>query len=103
MLSYVLAEDGLRPMKAADIDDARFLRAVDTEQRAGKGAYRTEHLPWAVWWDVEQHFPGVPLKVLVAKARRLIDRKLMDGCTCGCRGDLELTDAGREQLGTLKF
>jgi hypothetical protein len=36
--------------------------------------------------------PGWPLKVLRAKGQRLIDRGLMTGCMCGCRGDMELTE-----------
>ncbi len=32
------------------------------------------------------------------KIEELIDRGLVAGCVCGCRGDFELTDAGREAL-----
>lgn len=38
--------------------------------------------------------PGYPEKVVLAKARKLIRRGLLDGCYCGCRGDFELTHAG---------
>lgn len=37
--------------------------------------------------------PGVPEKVLLAKAKRLIKRGLIDGCACGCRGDFEIATA----------
>lgn len=32
-------------------------------------------------------WPGVPPKVVLAKAQRLINRGMLTGCTCGCRGD----------------
>ena len=70
-------------MKASDIDDAAFLRAVQREQVANGGG-------WAMRWDVAEHFPDVPEKVLLAKARRLMRRGFLDGCPCGCRGDYEV-------------
>lgn len=36
-------------------------------------------------WD----FPAAPAKVVLAKAKRLILRGVLDGCFCGCRGDFE--------------
>jgi hypothetical protein len=36
-----------------------------------------------------------PPKVIRAKLARLMDKGLMTGCLCGCRGDLELTPEGR--------
>jgi hypothetical protein len=34
--------------------------------------------------------PGVPEKVVLAKAKRLMRRGLISGCACGCRGDFEV-------------
>lgn len=79
-------------MKASDIDDMEFLMVVDRVQH--DGAYHPTPVRWALRMEVEQEFPDVPWKVLLAKARKLIRRGLMDGCTCGCRGDYELTAAG---------
>lgn len=42
--------------------------------------------------------PGVPAKLVLAKMRILIRSGLVDGCDCGCRGDFEITDKGREYL-----
>lgn len=42
--------------------------------------------------------PGVPEKVVIAKAKRLIGRGLIVGCACGCRGDFEITPAGKALL-----
>jgi len=42
--------------------------------------------------------PGVPEKLALAKMRMLERRGLIDGCTCGCRGDFRLTGKGHEYL-----
>jgi hypothetical protein len=44
---------------------------------------------------------GVPFKVAVAKMASLVRRGLVDGCTCGCRGDFELTENGQVHLAAL--
>ena len=75
-------------MKAADIADIVFLRLVRLK-RYGMGASR---------WDVGEELQQFPEKVVLAKARGLIRRGLISGCACGCRGDFELTDRGRELL-----
>jgi hypothetical protein len=41
---------------------------------------------------------GVPEKLALAKLKRLIRRKLIEGCVCGCPGDFELTDEGNNLL-----
>lgn len=84
---------------ARDIPDAVFLAAVETASRGTR---------WATRWDVEAtlaglptprdfdtypEIPGVPSKVVLAKARRLIRRGLLHGCACGCRGDFIITTA----------
>lgn len=91
---------------ARDIPDEVFLRAVER----AKGVWARD---WAMRSDVERvlgglpvgkdapwvdEVPGVPAKVVLAKARRVMGRGLMTGCDCGCRGDFELTDKGRELL-----
>lgn len=42
--------------------------------------------------------PGTPPKLALAKMKGLMRRGLVGGCGCGCRGDFELTDKGREVL-----
>ncbi len=66
-------------MKASDITDEQFLDAV----RACESP-RGSH--WADRWAVTERL-GFPEKVVLAKARRLIKRGVIDGCYCGCRGD----------------
>lgn len=65
-------------VKASDIPDQTFL---DTVRACGRG-----RSGWAMEWDVTARL-GYPRKVVLAKARKLIKRGLMDGCACGCRGD----------------
>ena len=77
--------DARRP-KASDISDAEMLDAI----RAVRGRHRVAQ--WATRWDVEEHLSHWPSKVVQAKARSMIRRKLIDGCGCGCRGDYEILD-----------
>lgn len=93
---------------ARDISDLTFLRAVARCQDPipGGGWY------WAMRDDVTRvlgglapdanvsgyEVPGVPWKVVLAKFRRVKGRGLVGGCDCGCRGDFELTPAGRALL-----
>lgn len=46
---------------------------------------------------------GTPDKLVLAKMRQLIKKKLVDGCTCGCRGDFIITDKGIEFLNSHKM
>jgi len=45
---------------------------------------------WCLTFDLEERMPDVPPKVILAKCRSLIKRRLMHGCDCGCRGDFYL-------------
>ena len=48
---------------------------------------------WHSWWDIAQHwYPDVPPKVVLAKLRGMLRRRLIDGCGCGCRGDFRLPE-----------
>lgn len=39
-----------------------------------------------------------PDKLRRAKVKSMLRKGLIDGCACGCRGDFELTDKGRQIL-----
>lgn len=41
---------------------------------------------------------GTPEKLVLAKMRSLISRRLVDGCPCGCLGDFKLTSKGNDLL-----
>lgn len=92
--------------KAADITDEVFVRAIKEAIR--RRNQKSTSLVWttATRWDVtavlaghpeavgtvnaHQDFPGLPPKVVLAKAKRLLRRAVIDGCACGCRGDFEV-------------
>jgi hypothetical protein len=96
--------------KCSDIKDDAFLDAIDRviRERTDPG-YAIPS--WASRWDLAsvlagrpdlvgtgqatQDWPGVPPRLLLAKARRLDRRGLITGCACGCRGDFEITAKGR--------
>lgn len=70
-------------VKAADITDAQLLDAV----RATQGMHGVPR--WSTTWDVQDQLKTYPPKVVLAKIRSAIKRRLIHGCGCGCRGDLE--------------
>lgn len=79
-------------MKAADIPDAAFLDAVRST-RAVDGSFDSEH--WRMRGEVKATLESgmgtqIPEKLFLAKARRLMNRGLLGGCPCGCRGDYHL-------------
>jgi hypothetical protein len=92
---------------ARDIADQDFLDAIDATIARRSQADGMQH-HWATRWDLAQvlggtpenigtaqgteEVPGVPHKVVLAKAARLIKRGLISGCACGCRGDFERND-----------
>lgn len=42
--------------------------------------------------------PGTPEKLMLAKMKQMVRRGVAEGCTCGCRGDFEITDKGLAEL-----
>ncbi len=78
-------------MKASDLSDVEVLHIV--EATCARKGY------WANTTEVAVCFPDVPSKVVAAKLSQLLKRDLISGCDCGCRGDWELLQAGRELAG----
>lgn len=93
-------------MQAKDIPDEAMIEAVracnearcnypmDAGYHGGRPGYAfgRDDPPkphWANRWDLARLFPEAPEKVVLAKLRSLIKRKLINGCPCGCRGDFE--------------
>lgn len=64
-----------KTLQAKHISDADYLAAIDEVNRQGPYS--------AACWSVAMHL-GIPMKVSMAKARKLINRKLIGGCSCGC-------------------
>lgn len=46
---------------------------------------------------------GTHIKLQLAKMRSMHRRNLVGGCTCGCRGDWEITDKGLGQIGETRI
>ena len=46
--------------------------------------------------------PGLPEKLILAKMRNLMIKGLIDGCSCGCRGDYKITEEGWKRILVLK-
>ena len=85
--------------QAKDIDDWFFLSCIDwvsmQEDLPPHYGKAVDFPHWVFTWNLERLMPQFPPAVILAKARTLIGRGLLDGCACGCRGDFELTSAGR--------
>lgn len=82
-------------MQCKDIPDLPILQFV-----AGHGG-RMCNRYFGDERDVRQAMPlgfDTPDKLVVAKMARLIQRKLIDGCPCGCRGDYLITDKGEQYV-----
>lgn len=74
---------------AKDVDSVHLLRAI--------AWMYVKHDRWVITFDLEPLFDA-PWKVVNAKLRRLIHQGLVDGCTCGCSGNFELTVSGWESI-----
>ncbi len=82
--------------QAKDIVDRDMLSVVDDLSKAEVA--RGLHCGWVCTWDVEARFAAMPAPVVRAKLEALVRRKMVDGCSCGCRGDFVLLPAGRALL-----
>jgi len=75
----------VKTLQAKHLDDATILDYV--------GMINTTEGRWTHRRDFADILPDVPPKVILAKCRSLIKRKLLEGCACGCRGDFQLPKA----------
>lgn len=110
-------------VKASDIPDMDVLRFIEEARHlaypfADRDSYASwDDVPkvpvsestygwkldphWVLIWEIELRFKQFPPKVVAAKLKALVRRGLLDGCTCGCRGDYELTYDGEVRLGLI--
>lgn len=77
-----------RRWQAKDLSDAEMLDAVH-ECRLVHGYDRS-----ATIWEIQERLAHVPPKVVRAKLRSMVRRKVIEGCTCGCRGDFVALEYG---------
>lgn len=80
-----------KTLQAKDISEEAFLAAIREDCRR-RSLERKMDVKFGVTWNVAEIL-GVPVKVANAKAKSLIRRKIISGCTCGCRGDLEIVES----------
>lgn len=84
----------MEQMQCKDIPDAPVLAFLAAHGGIGCSAWEA-----AGDRNVRLSMPaGTPERLAVGKLARLKQRGLVDGCECGCRGDWELTAAGRAAL-----
>jgi hypothetical protein len=79
-------------MQAKHLDDRRILLAFIEDARLRK----TENIGASISTTAERL--GLPERLLRAKMRMLHRRGLVEGCWCGCRGDVTLTSKGHAFL-----
>lgn len=77
-------------MKCADLPDDAVLNIIAHSQRP----------LGATIWEVFEGLPAYPQNVVRAKLSKLIRRRIIKGCICGCRGDFTVTqlEAVRDRL-----
>ena len=80
--------------QAKDIADQTVIEIVrccneGTCEHEPRGTYINNKGHWCFTWEVAEKL-NLPLKLVLAKLRKMIKRGLLNGCACGCRGDLEL-------------
>ena len=78
-------------MQCKDIPDLPILEFIGSFNGAWCQLSGTEY-PQSVFRAMPE---GVPWKLGKAKMHMLIRRGLVEGCTCGCRGDFYLTKKGK--------
>jgi hypothetical protein len=83
------------PQSAKQISNVEVLRFIADN--------KWPETSWTMFSMVCDALPQFCEKVIRAKLHALIRRKYINGCTCGCRGDFELTEAGSLFLSTLEF
>lgn len=72
------------PRQCKDINEALIIRLITMD--------RLTHTS-----RIQEH-TQIPNKLLLAKLRKMIQKKLITGCACGCRGDFEVTAKGATLL-----
>lgn len=81
-------------MQVKDIPDRPILEFLASLPPPRWGSWFTEYEN-----SVQNAMPELPSnKLALAKMRNLIRKRLVKGCGCGCRGDFEITDEGRQLL-----
>lgn len=81
-------------MKCSDLDTTAILEFL-AEYR---GQWCTWQVPSAYMPSVGALFPDADDRLVRRKMANLIRKGYVSGCTCGCRGDYEITEKGTVYL-----
>ena len=88
-------------MKCKDIDERPILEFVRNlnDHPIDEGPIYCSTATWFRGFNNSVPMPeGTPENLIIAKMAQMIKKGVLDGCPCGCRGDYEITDKGREEL-----
>lgn len=90
----------MTPMQCKDIPDRQVLEFLRTMRGGYCGAGWHDLQPREDFSPtvVDAMPPEIPRRLVLAKMKGLVARGLVDGCTCGCRGDFNLTEKGAAAL-----
>jgi hypothetical protein len=84
-------------VQCKDIPDRPILEYLSRQTRWA--THWISEIPESEWPNVRAAMPtDIDEKLGRAKMSMLLRRGLVDGCDCGCRGDWQITDEGREWL-----
>lgn len=73
-------------LQAKHIPDERILMVIDQ--------FTTERYT-AMTWEIYAAWPHIPRKVILAKLDKMVRRKVLDGCPCGCSGQFRIIKGDR--------
>lgn len=90
-------------MQCKDIPDIPILKflAEHPDSEIRRGEFCNLPCTWFAGYEnsVQSAMPkGVLPKLALSKMRSLIKRGLAEGCSCGCRGDFEISEKGKQFL-----
>ncbi len=77
-----LYEGKMQP-QSKDISDISVLNAIKKTTAEHGGM-------WSCLGHVQEELAQFPERVVLAKLKSMIKRKLIDGCACGCRGEFTI-------------
>lgn len=77
-----------KAIQCKDVDKVDVLRVIEKKSLST--------IPYVMLWEIEDDFPDIPNKVILAKLRQMVRAGWITGCGCGCRGDFEIKSFYRD-------
>jgi hypothetical protein len=92
-------------VQAKDIPDDALVDLVKALQGApiayihgGGREVEMSKIPRAMFTDICNLWSTVPPKVIQTKLKKLVERGLIDGCACGCRGEFTVIEQPKPNI-----